>query len=321
MPILPALRPLFDAITANRGGAGAGLPAGEARAMAHAAMERLVTGFYASADPVAREQDHGVPVAGGTIAVRIYSPGDEGEPLPCHVYFHGGGFWLGSLDHFDPLCRAIARDAHCVVASVDYRLAPEHKFPTAVEDGYAALLWLSDNADELGIDRTRLSVGGVSAGGNLAAVIAMMAQKRGGPPLLLQILEVPVLDLSRHEPLRIPEENIDLPSGKDVYCAHYLGDPAEALLPYVSPLLATDLHGLPPALIMTAEYDPLAMEGELYAQRLVQAGGAVEHVCWPGQFHGAQPMARLIPEEAAAYQARLVAALKRAQGTDRSQSR
>jgi len=141
-----------------------------------------------------------------------------------------------------------------------------------------------------------------------------MARERRGPNLVLQVLEVPVLDLSRHDPLRIPEENIELPSGKDVYCAHYFVDPAQSLLPHASPLLAPDLDGLPPALVMTAEYDPLADEGKLYARRLVQAGVPTEHVCWPGQFHGAQPMARLIPQEAAAYQAKLVSALRAAGG-------
>jgi acetyl esterase len=312
MPILPALQPLFSAITASADGVGSGLPVGEARALVHAALEQFVTGFYAPADPLPHERDHVVPVAGGTITVRTYAPENEGRPMPCHIYYHGGGFWLGAIDHFDPLCRAIARDAHCMVASVDYRLAPEHKFPTAVEDGYAALSWVAANAHALGVDEMRISVGGVSAGGNIAAVVAMMVRERGGPNLVLQVLEVPVLDLSRHDPLRIPEEDIELPSGKDVYCAHYLVEPAQALLPHASPLLAPDLEGLPPALVMTAEYDPLAHEGKLYARRLVQAGVPTEHVCWPGQFHGAQPMARLIPEEAAAYQAKLVSALRAA---------
>jgi len=278
-------------------------------------MERLVTAFYPDTARSAREADLSIPVVGGSITVRLYSPEDRGKPLPCHVYYHGGGFWLGTLDHFDALCRAIARDAHCIVASVDYRLAPEHKFPTAPKDCYAALCWLAANAEDLGVDPTRLSVGGVSAGGNLAAVVSLMARERNGPALCLQVLEVPVLDLSWQDPLRIADEGIELPSGKDVYCAYYLRDSAETRLPHVSPLLAPDLHGLPPALIMCAEYDPLAAEGKAYAERLASAGVTVEHVCWPGQFHGAQPMAKLIPDEAAAYQARLVAALKTAYAT------
>lgn len=276
-------------------------------------MERLVTGYYGPAEPLPHESDHSIRVAGGSITVRIYAPDNANrEQLPCHVYFHGGGFWLGTLDHFDALCRSLAREAGCMVASVGYRLAPENKFPAAAEDGYAALMWISEEAAGLGIDPARLSVGGVSAGGNLATVVAMMARDRNGPSLVLQVLEVPVLDLVNHAPLRISEEQMELPSGKDLYCAHYLTDASQATLPYVSPLLADDLTGLPPALIMCAEYDPLAAEGAAYARRLAEAGVRVEHKCWPGQFHGAQPMAALIPDEAAAYQTQIASALRTA---------
>jgi acetyl esterase len=198
------------------------------------------------------------------------------------------------------------------VAAVDYRLAPEHKFPVAAEDSYAALLWLVEQASALGIDPARISLGGVSAGGNLAAVVAMMARDLQGPQLVLQVLEVPITDLSSMEPLRIPAEGLVISSGKEIYCEHYLSNEAEALLPYVSPLLARDLTGLPPALVMCAEYDPLAKEGKAYAGRLVAAGVEAEYTCWAGQFHGAQPMAALIPQEAAAYQAQIASALRRA---------
>lgn len=317
MPVLPALQPLFAAITAGAG-ATDDRPVAEARAMTHAAMEQFIVGFYAPAEPLPGETDHRLPVAGATITLRIYSPAgrDGGSPLPCHLYMHGGGFWLGTLDHFDALCRSLARDAGCVVAAVDYRLAPEHKFPAAAEDSYAALLWVVEHAAELGVDPTRISVGGVSAGGNLAAVVSLMARDRGGPLPVMQVLEVPITDLSDWEPLRIPEEGLELPSGKDRYCEHYLDDAEQARLPYASPLLAPDLTGLPPALVMCAQYDPLAAEGKAYADRLAQANVPVEHHCWEGQFHGAQPMAALIPEEAAAYQAVTVAALRRAYGTE-----
>lgn len=276
-------------------------------------MERFVIGHYVRAEPLPNETDHAVQVAGGSITVRIYVPANPNRgPLPCHVYFHGGGFWLGTLEHFDTLCRSLAREAGCIVAAVGYRLAPENRFPTAVEDGYAALLWVSAMAVQLGIDPTRLSVGGVSAGGNIETVVAMMARDRKGPSLLLQVLEVPVLDLVNHNPLRVPEEGVELSSGKDLYCTHYLADASHAALSYVSPLLAEDLTGLPPALIMCAEYDPLAAEGAAYARRLAEAGVAVVHKCWPGQFHGAQPMAALIPDEAAAYQTLIASALRAA---------
>lgn len=308
MPVLAALQSLFEAIAGSRGDA-RDLPAAKARAIAHGAMEQLVTGYYAEVAPLPHELDHVVPVSGGEIIVRIYAPDDAREPLPCYVYFHGGGFWLGTLEHFDPLCRAVARDVCCAVASVGYRLAPEHRFPTATQDCYAALLWIAGNADRLGIDRKRLAVGGVSAGGTLATVVAMMARDRKEPALSLQILEVPITDLSTDEPLR-HEEGVILPSGKDTYCRHYLTEANDALHPHVSPLLAPDLSGLPPALIMCAEYDPLAAEGKAFALKLAACGVPVWHICWPGQFHGAQAMAKLIPEQAAAYHGAIVSALK-----------
>lgn len=312
MPVLPALKPLFDAIAASSPPEFGSTS--EARAATHAAMEANILGFYVPREPLASETDHLVPTAGGTITVRVYAPAAAPAALPCHVYFHGGSFWLGALDHFDPLCRGLAHDAGCIVAAVDYRLAPEHKFPTAPEDCYAALRWVVSYAAELGVDPARLSVGGVSAGGNLAAATALMARDRGGPPLVLQVLEIPITDLTSDAPLRADDEGVVLPSDKPQVRARYLSDPAQAVAPYASPLLAADLRNLPPALVMTAEYDPLCAEGAAYARRLAEAGVPVEHHCWQGQFHGAQPLAALIPTEAAAYQAELVRALRRAYG-------
>lgn len=312
MPVLAPLKPLFDAIAAAQSSIGEGDPA-QARAATHAMMEANVLGFYAARAPAAIETDHSVPVAGGTIPVRVYAPsGAPDQPLPCHVYFHGGSFWLGTLDHFDPVCRGLAEDVGCVVVSVGYRLAPEHRFPTAPEDCFAALLWVVQRAPELGIDPARISVGGVSAGGNLAAVVALMARDRGGPPLVLQVLEIPITDLTRLEPLDLPAEGVTLPSGKEVVLRYYLSEPSDATSPYASPLSAPDLRGLPPAVVMCAEYDPLAAEGAAYARRLAAAGVPVEHRLWEGQFHGSQPMAALIPQEAADYQAQVVRALRRA---------
>lgn len=312
MPVLPALRPLFEALTRPSPPRPAARPA-EARAATHAMMERHILSHYPALPPLRREADRAVPVEGGTITVRFYYPDrPAGAPLPCHVYFHGGGFWLGTLDHFDPLCRGLAEEAGCVVASVDYRLAPEHKFPGPVEDSYAALLWIAAHAADLDIDAQRLSVGGVSAGGNLAAVVAIEARDRGGPPLALQVLEVPITDLTDLVPMEVPEEGLTLPTGKETYIEHYLTDPAQAADPRVSPIKAADLRGLPPALILTAEYDPLLRDGLAYAERLEGAGVPVEYHCTEGQFHGSQPMAALIPEEATAYQSRIAAALQRA---------
>lgn len=315
MPVLPALRPLFEAITANLRSRPEDMPIGERRSLAHHGMQRFVTGFYAPVPPLPIEKDFSLPVPGGSITVRIYSPGKPDEPLPGHVYFHGGGFWLGTLDHFDPLCRALARDAECVVAAVDYRLAPEHKFPTPLEDCYAACAWVRDQSGELGIDPRRISIGGVSAGGTLAAAVSMIARDRGDPLPIQQVLEVPITDLSDWSPAVFADEGLTLPSGKDEYCTHYLAEPAQASDPRVSPLLADSLAGMPPTLVMCAEYDPLAREGKAYAERLQEAGVPVEHRCWPGQFHGAQAMAALIPEEAADYHNVIVNTLRRAFGT------
>jgi acetyl esterase len=312
MPVLPALRPLFAALT-RPSAPRPPLPAAEARAAAHAMMERHILSFYPDLPPLPREIDREVPVEGGTIAVRFYYPDRPADaPLPCHVYFHGGGFWLGTLEHFAPLCRGLAEEAGCVVASVDYRLAPEHKFPGPLEDSYAALCWTAAHAEDLGIDARRLSVGGVSAGGNLAAVTAILARDRDGPQVLLQVLEVPITDLTDLAPMELYEEGLSLPTGKETYIAHYLRDPDQAAAPLVSPVKTARLNDLPPALILTAEYDPLIRDGLAYAERLRAAGVAVEYHCDAGQFHGSQPMAALIPDEATAYQSRIAKALQRA---------
>jgi len=314
MPVLPALKPLFAAISGAAAPAAAPLSTAEARQAVHAMMERNITGFYAPHAPLPVERDHEVQVEGGAITVRLYAPAEPAPPLPCHVYFHGGSFWLGTLEHFDPLCRGLAKAAGCIVAAVDYRLAPEHPFPTAAEDGYAALTWLAAHAVELGVDASRISVGGVSAGGNLAAVMALMARDRGGPPLRLQVLEVPITDLTADAPLEAEDEGVVLPSDKPQVRGRYLANAADAWSSYASPLLEPDLRNLPPALIMTAEYDPLCAEGAAYARRLTEAGVAVEHHCWLGQFHGAQALAALIPAEAAAYEAVVAQALRCAHG-------
>lgn len=315
MPILPPLKPFFDAMNAPQSKR-AESEIGEARAAMHTMMTQSFGAFARPAAPTPSERDHSVPVKGGEIKVRIYGPGEGATALPCYLYLHGGGFWLGTLEHSDNLCRSIAADVGCVVASVDYRLAPEHKFPTAAEDSYAALLWIAGHAAELGIDTACIAVGGASAGGNLAAVVALMARDRAGPGLVQQVLEIPVTDLTRLEPLRFPEEGLVVESGKAEYGGYYIGDAADAINPYASPLLAQNVSGLPPALVMCAEYDPLQPEGEAYAKRLAEAGVRVDYRCWEGQFHGAQGMAALIPDEAAAYHAQVVGTLRRAFATE-----
>src|SRR5688572_4934004 len=314
MPVLPALQAILDAI-AEGPAPSPNASVAEARANAHAMMDMSFMALAAEYPPVASEVDHHVPVEGGEITVRVYTP-DATPPLPCHLYIHGGGFWLGTLEQSDNVCRAIAADAECVVVSVDYRLAPESKFPALPEDCYAALTWVVDHAFELGVDPARISVGGGSAGGNLSAVVALMARDRGGPPLVLQVLEIPVTDLTMSQPSIESNDGYLLTRvGMEQYRDYYLADAADATNPYASPLLAPDLSGLPPALVMTAEFDPLRDEGEAYAARLADAGVEVDAMCWEGQFHGSQTMAKLIPDEAAAYHREVTSALRKAYGT------
>jgi acetyl esterase len=295
MPVDAALVPVLEA-AATRSAPSRHLSVDQLRAAAYEMME---ASFIALAEPgpdIANIEDRRVPVTDGDIGVRVYTPFGHG-PFPAHVYLHGGGFWIGTLDSFDRSCRHLCSGAECVVVSVDYRLAPEHKFPTAPEDCYAALLWTVEHATELGIDAARVSVGGGSAGGNLSAVVALMARDRGGPPLVLEVLDIPVTDLTMSQPS--VEENGEgyllTRSAMEQYRDFYLADPADAKEPYASPLLAPDLSNLPPTLVMTAEFDPLRDEGEAYAARLAEAGVPVTQRRWEGHVHGSCEMTSLVP--------------------------
>ena len=311
MPLLPGLQPFVDTLNAIRP-APVAMSVAETRSTTHVTLDRSIVALQNTEPPVASETDVQLAVTDGEITVRIYRPA-EGV-LPVHLYFHGGGFWLGTLKHYDNKCRAIASGTPCVVISVDYRLAPESKFPTAVDDCYAALVWTAQNAAELGVDATRLSVGGDSAGGDLAAAVALMVRDCGGPRITLQILEIPVTDLTMSQPSIVENAAGPLLTRKliEQYVGYYLDDPADAHSPYASPLLATDLSDLPPALVMTAELDPLRDEGEAYARRLLAAGCQAELVRWNGQLHGTQGFAKLIPEEARAYQEKIIKTLQAA---------
>ena len=216
--------------------------------------------------------------------------------LPALVYFHGGGWVIGDLDTHDGVCRLIANAAQCAVISVDYRLAPEHKFPAAVDDAWAATRWIVGHAGQLAIDPTRVAVGGDSAGGNLAAVVALMARDAGGPTLALQVLQYPVTDLSAEtRSYQDFAEGYTLTrTGMRWFKAHYLDKPEDARDWRVSPLLAPSLAGVAPALIVTAGFDPLRDEGTAYAERLRDAGVTVDYVCYGGMLHGFTPMGKLI---------------------------
>ena len=244
---------------------------------------------------VAAVVDHRVPVSGGEIIVRAYSPGGPG-PHPALVYYHGGGWVIGDLYTHDGLWRSITNAARCAVLSVDYRLAPESKYPVAVEDSYAALLWIVANAERLGIDRRRIAVGGDSAGGNLATVMALVARDRKGPRLALQVLIYPVTDhdLDTRSYLENATGYVLTRDGMRWFWNHYLAREAQGREPYASPLRAPSLAGLPPALVITAEYDPLCDEGEAYAARLRDAGVPVTLTRYPGMFHGFVRMTNIL---------------------------
>jgi acetyl esterase len=239
-------------------------------------------------DALGRVEDLTIPGPGGDLPLRIYAI-EHGGLRPALVYFHGGGFVFGNLDTHDAVCRAIAKESGAVVIAVDYRLAPEHKFPAAVDDAHAATVWVATNAERLGIDAHRIAVGGDSAGGNLATVIAMRCRDAGGPALSAQILLYPVTDSSSLETESHREfgEDYFLTRGAmDWFTGHYLASADQKRHPEVSPLLAPNRSGLPPALVITAEFDPLRDEGEAYAQRLQQAGVPVTLTRYPGMIHG-----------------------------------
>jgi len=258
-----------------------------ARAMAKA----LVAATAAPRQEVAQVVDRTIPGPGGPVPVRIYTPSDPG-PRGALVYCHGSGFVIFDLDSHDAECRALCNRAAATVVSVDYRLAPEHKFPAAVDDSWAALAWTAAHAAELGVDPARLAVGGDSAGGNLAAVIAQIARDRGGPRLAFQLLVYPVTDARLgHPSMDENAEGYGLTKAQMAwFIEQYVRSEADRLDPRCSPLLAKSCADLAPALVITAEYDPLRDEGEAYAQRLIAAGVRTTLTRYTGMIHGAFQM-------------------------------
>lgn len=237
--------------------------------------------------PVGRVENRTILGPAGEIPVRVYAPAGAG-PFPTLVYFHGGGWVICDLDTHDALCRDLTNGAGCVTVSVDYRLAPESKFPAAVDDCVAALEWVAAHAGELGGDSSRLAVGGDSAGGNLAAVVAQVARQRGGPSLVFQLLIYPATDFTADtDSIRENSEGYFLTHDDMIWFReHYLTSQDDRANPLASPLLADDLSGLPPALVITAEYDPLRDEGEQYGQKLRAAGVPVTISRYDGMIHG-----------------------------------
>ena len=241
--------------------------------------------------------DHRVPVEGGEITVRLYAPAGVG-PHPVLVFYHGGGWVIGDLYTHDGLCRSIVNAAGCAVASVDYRLAPEFKFPVAVEDSYTALKWVAANGPRLGLDSARLAVGGDSAGGNLAAVMALLARDRRGPRILLQVLVYPVTNYDFGAKSYVENATGYVLTTEDMrwFWRHYLSREEQGQEVTASPLRAKSLADLPPALVMTAGCDPLRDEGDAYAARLRDSGVPVTLTQYPGMFHGFMRMTRILDQ-------------------------
>ncbi|MSQ48267.1 MAG: alpha/beta hydrolase [Deltaproteobacteria bacterium] len=238
-------------------------------------------------EPVKSVEDRVVNAGGVKLPVRIYTPEGTG-PLPILVFFHGGGWVVGNCESHDTPCRSLANGAGCIVVSVDYRLAPEHKFPAPAEDCYAATKWAALNAAGFGGDPRRIAVGGDSAGGNLAAAVAQMATDRGAPTLAFQLLIYPVTDHSyATSSYRTNAEGYLLTKDSmQWFWNHYLQNENDGQNPYASPIRGQRLTNLPPALVITAEFDPLRDEGEAYATKMKQAGVSVTYTNYKGMIHG-----------------------------------
>lgn len=252
-----------------------------------------------------------IPVDDGSIDLHVFTPSTPG-PHPAHLYIHGGGWIGGSIKdkYIDIVCSERAVLADCVVVTAEYRKAPEHKFPTGLNDCYTALLWVADHTHELNLTG-RITIGGGSAGANLAAAVALKARDEHGPRLSLQILEVPALDLTRSAPsVGRHATGYGLTAADLTRCVdYYLRSPEQAQDPYASPLLADDLTGLPPAHILSAEYDPLSDDGPVYAARLTQAGVKATHSVYAGQIHISPGLTKMLPA-ARAWRDEVVAALR-----------
>jgi acetyl esterase len=244
----------------------------------------------------------------GPIPLRLYRPRagserpDATAASPVLVYYHGGGWTIGDLDTHDVLCREIANGSQCAVVAVDYRMGPEHRFPAAAEDCLAATYWVRRQAASLGLDPGRLAVGGDSAGGNLAAVVAILARDAGDLPIAWQLLIYPATDQRRGHPSHTSNGDGYLLTRETIayYHDHYIADPRHDLDWRASPLLQPDLSRLPPALVLTAGYDPLRDEGLAYADALVAAGSRATYICFERQIHGFITMGKVIDEANAA---------------------
>jgi len=316
MPLDPQARAMLDAMAAMPSPDFSTLRAADYRA-ALAAMPGFAPG-----DAIAAQHDLTLDGAAGPLRARLYRP-DDSAALPLVIYFHGGGFVLCGLDSHDNICRSLTRRSGALVLSVDYRLAPEAPFPAAAEDAVAAVRWAAAHAAQLGADPTRIAVAGDSAGGNLAAVACQ--QLRGsGIALCHQLLLYPYLDCTEaatsSASYRECATGYFLSAAElDWYRGQYLANPADAADVRASPLHQRDLHGLPPATVITAEFDPLRDQGEAYGEALQRAGNSATVRRWPGQFHGFASMQGVIDSASDALDA-AAAALRQAFSRSRQEA-
>ncbi len=295
MPLAPEYEALFAQLAAEPSPKLSELSPAEGRE-----MYRLMRPLNPEV-PVGSVEERTIPAQGREIPARVYRPDGEG-PFGILMNFHGGGWVIGDLDTSDAVCRRMSSDADCLVVSVDYRLAPEHPYPAAADDAWAATCWAAEHARELG-GSGRLGVFGESAGGNLAAVVCQRARDRNGPDIHFQLLAYPVVDhdLSRPSYAENGEGYLLETETMGWFWDRYCPDPARRAEPDASPLLAGSLAGLPPAMVLTAQFDPLRDEGLAYAEALAAAGVPVEAVCFDGLVHDFLATAELFPCSRAAF--------------------
>jgi acetyl esterase len=293
MPLHPQVAPLLEQLNSTEGPGFESLPPDEARTI----FSNLA--LLDAKEEVARVEDRTVPGPGGPIPVRIYTPVTPAGVAPTGtvLFLHGGGFVVGDLDTHDGTCRMLANRSGAMVVAVDYRLAPEARAPAALEDSMAALAWVVEHAAELGATNDKVAVAGDSAGGNLAALVCQRARDLGGPSLAFQLLIYPATDLTMGHPSIVEngEGHLLTKTGMEWFMRHYLGD-ADPKDPAVSPLFVDSCIGLPPAMVITAEFDPLRDEGEAYAQRLQADGVPVEAIRYDGQIHAFVGMAAILDD-------------------------
>lgn len=276
--------------------AAAGMPSLETIPLEQARMAQTMP-QAGEPEPVGKVENRTIPGPDGEIPVRVYYPKDAKDTNPGLVYYHGGGWVLGNLDSHDAICRSITNHANCVTISVDYRLAPENKFPAAVEDAYASVKYVYDHAEEFQVDRAQIAVGGDSAGGNLAAVVTHMAKEKKTPEICYQLLLYPSTAAGA-PPTQSRIENAEgyflTGSMMDWFYKCYVNSDEDKSNPLFTPMFFEDFNGLPPAIVITAEFDPLRDEGEAYAKKLEEAGVEVECIRYDGTIHGFASMAAVL---------------------------